>query len=92
MSKPHTLTIFQILRLSHKPDIGFTANDFINKLTEKKLDSLSLVSTIHILHISTQVQFYNQEPITKLAEKFCKDPSVARLKVIMICYHANQSL
>lgn len=89
MAKPHKAIIFQTLRLSHKPDIGFTANDFVNELTEKRMDSLSLVSAIHILHISTQVQFYNQEPITKLAEKFCKDPSVARLKVMKIYYHTN---
>uniref|UniRef100_A0A1B6F893 RAP domain-containing protein n=1 Tax=Cuerna arida TaxID=1464854 RepID=A0A1B6F893_9HEMI len=76
-----TLTgINKALRLSHKPEIAFTTNDYVKKLSESKLRSVNLINAIHALHISTKIQFYNEEPITILAEKFCSDPSVARLK------------
>ncbi|KAG8244010.1 mitochondrial RNA processing [Homalodisca vitripennis] len=76
-----TLTgINKALRLSHKPELAFTTNDYVKKLAESKLRSVNLINAIHALHISSKIQFYNEEPITILAEKFCIDPSAARLK------------
>ncbi|XP_054277867.1 FAST kinase domain-containing protein 5, mitochondrial [Macrosteles quadrilineatus] len=72
--------IAKVVRYSHKPDIGFTANDMVNKVIAKRWNSFSLITAIHLVHISTQVQFYDEQSLTKLAEKFCMNPSEARLK------------